>query len=300
MLFSTLCDSLPSTLLLTQWRISELELVVEELRSSEASALAKLNEVLARAEALGFGPALEAAAGASHTDCRRGPFGNNAWDDHSLPSGGQLLSHAAECGNQGLPQSLPRVQEACLRWLASSATLVSEAVDPWRDAAAADPAALLRSLEESRTLVQQQQQVSSASAAVAGAVQMEQMWSCWGAVQKEQGVHAPALLRNSTPDFNCLAGSPHGLSNYRSTGARRTPVFNCLATPSHLHSAGAPHGRVCLPGSGGCRRRCRGAQHGTGGSARGRPAAEAPGRPRLTIDATPAAAAATGKAQRLG
>ena len=121
---------------------------VEELRNSEADALAKLAAVLARADALGFGPALESVAEAAHHD-------DSTWADPSHPIGVQPPSHAAGYAYQGLPQ----VQEACLRWLASSATLVSEAGDPWRGAAAVDPAALLRSLEESRLLVQQQQQV---------------------------------------------------------------------------------------------------------------------------------------------
>ena len=119
-------------------RISELELEVQMHHSAEQRASAHLAQVLDRANALGFGPALHADG-----------------DDDSSQD---LLPRDPE-GNASsfVEVHLPQIQDACRRWLLTSATLVSESADSWRRPA--DRGELLRCLGESRRLVQQQQQV---------------------------------------------------------------------------------------------------------------------------------------------
>lgn len=119
-------------------RISELELEVQLHRSSEQRASAHLAQVLDRANTLGFGPAL-------HLD----------GDDDSSQD---IMPRDSE-GNASsfVEMHLPQIQDACRRWLLTSATLVSESGDPWRRPA--DRGELLKCLGESRRLIQQQQHV---------------------------------------------------------------------------------------------------------------------------------------------
>jgi len=118
-------------------RILELELEVETLRNSEEEASDCLARVLSRADALGLLSTLQQADPTPLDDAvSRNPEAN-----------------VTMC----VESSLPQIQDACRRWLLTSAALVSETIDPWHRPA--DHVELMRSLGESRRLVQQQQQV---------------------------------------------------------------------------------------------------------------------------------------------